>query len=133
MRSLRPDLAVADCMLPAAIAAARATGTATASLIHFLYGLARTHMLRPGGGWTTDLRSLAATHRMLGLAVASDGLGAWEAPELLLVTAVRCRLRRPGKRAARPASRCRFPSAAREARRRPPAASADAGVDIRGL
>jgi AhpD family alkylhydroperoxidase len=32
------------------------------------YGLARTQMLRAGGAWTTDLGSLAATHRMLGLA-----------------------------------------------------------------
>jgi len=67
---------VVDCMLPAAIAAARATGTPTASIVHFLYGLARTQMLRTGGGWTTDLRSLDATHRMLGLAPAPDGLTA---------------------------------------------------------
>jgi UDP:flavonoid glycosyltransferase YjiC (YdhE family) len=86
---LRPDLAVVDCMLPAAIAAARATGTPTVSLVHFLYGLARTQMLRTGGGWTTDLRTLAGTHRMLGLAAAGDGLSAWEAPELVLVTAPR--------------------------------------------
>ncbi len=86
---LRPDLAVIDCMLPAALAAAQATGTPTVSLVHFLYGLARTQMLRAGGGWTTDLRSLAATHRMLGLAPAADGLTAWEAPELVLVTAPR--------------------------------------------
>jgi UDP:flavonoid glycosyltransferase YjiC (YdhE family) len=86
---LRPDLAVVDCMLPAAIAAARATGTPCVSLVHFLYGLARTQMLRAGGGWTTDLRSLAATHRLLGLAPARDGLTAWEAPELVLVTAPR--------------------------------------------
>jgi UDP:flavonoid glycosyltransferase YjiC (YdhE family) len=59
------------------------------SLVHFLYGLARTQMLRAGGGWTTDLRSLAATHRLLGLAPARDGLTAWEAPELVLVTAPR--------------------------------------------
>jgi UDP:flavonoid glycosyltransferase YjiC (YdhE family) len=87
LAELRPDLAIVDCMLPAAIAAARAMGTPTASLVHFLYGLARNRMLRAGGGWTTDLRGLAATHRMLGLAAASDGLSAWEAPELLLVTA----------------------------------------------
>jgi UDP:flavonoid glycosyltransferase YjiC (YdhE family) len=86
---LRPDLAVVDCMLPAAIAAGLATGTPTVSLVHFLYGPARTQMLRHGGGWTTDLRSLAATHRMLGLAPASDGLSAWEAPDLVLVTAPR--------------------------------------------
>ena len=84
---LRPELAVVDCMLPAAIAAARATRTPTASLVHFLYGLARTQMLRTGGGWTTDLRSLAATHRTLGLAPAPDGLAAWESAELVLVTA----------------------------------------------
>jgi UDP:flavonoid glycosyltransferase YjiC (YdhE family) len=84
---LRPDLAVIDCMLPAALAAAQAAGTPTVSLVHFLYGLARTQMLRAGGGWTTDLRSLAATHRMLGLAPARDGLTAWEAPGLVLVTA----------------------------------------------
>ena len=46
---LRPDLAVVDCMLPAAIAAARAMGTPAASLVHFLYGLARTQMLRDRG------------------------------------------------------------------------------------
>jgi UDP:flavonoid glycosyltransferase YjiC (YdhE family) len=86
---LRPDLAVVDCMLPAAIAAARAIGTPTASLVHFLYGLARSQMVRTGGGWTTDLRSLAETHRMLGLAAARDGLSAWEAPELVLVTTPR--------------------------------------------
>jgi MGT family glycosyltransferase len=86
---LRPDLAVVDCMLPAAIAAARAAGTPTVSLVHFLYGLARTQMLRAGGAWTTDLHTLAATHRMLGLAPAPDGLSAWEAPELVLVTAPR--------------------------------------------
>jgi UDP:flavonoid glycosyltransferase YjiC (YdhE family) len=85
----RPDLAVVDCMVPAAIAAARASGTPTVSVVHFLYGLARTQMLRAGGGWTTDLRSLAATHRRLGLAPPADGVGAWEAAELLLVTAPR--------------------------------------------
>jgi UDP:flavonoid glycosyltransferase YjiC (YdhE family) len=86
---LRPDLAIVDCMLPAAIAAARATGTPTASLVHFLYGLARSQMLRAGGGWTTDLHSLGRTHRTLELAPARDGLAAWEAPEMLLVTAPR--------------------------------------------
>jgi UDP:flavonoid glycosyltransferase YjiC (YdhE family) len=84
---LRPDIAVVDCMLPAAIAAARATGTPAVSLVHFLYGLARRQMLRSGGGWTTDLRTLAATHRLLGLTAPGDGLAAWEAPELVLVTA----------------------------------------------
>jgi UDP:flavonoid glycosyltransferase YjiC (YdhE family) len=89
LADLRPDLAIVDCMLPAAIAAARATGTPTASLVHFLYGLARTRMLQSADGWTTDLRSLAATHRALGLAPVLDGLAAWESPELLLVTAPR--------------------------------------------
>jgi UDP:flavonoid glycosyltransferase YjiC (YdhE family) len=86
---LRPDVAVVDCMLPAAIAAARAARTPTVSLVHFLYGLARMQMSRAGGGWTTDLRALAATHRMLGLPPPGDGLSAWEAPELVLVTAPR--------------------------------------------
>jgi UDP:flavonoid glycosyltransferase YjiC (YdhE family) len=86
---LQPDLAIVDCMLPAAIAGARAAGTPTASLVHFLYGLARTRMRDAGGGWTTDLRSLAATHRELRLPPVTDGLSAWEAPELVLVTAPR--------------------------------------------
>ena len=89
LEDLRPDLAIVDCMLPAAIAAARARGTPVACLVHFLYGLARTLMLRTGDGFTTDLRSLAATHRTLGLPPVRDGLSAWEAPELLLVTAPR--------------------------------------------
>jgi hypothetical protein len=38
---------------------------------------------------TTDLATLAATHRMLGLAAPSDGISAWEAPELVLVSAPR--------------------------------------------
>jgi UDP:flavonoid glycosyltransferase YjiC (YdhE family) len=84
---VRPDLAVADCMLPAAIAAARAVGTPTASLVHFLYCPARTQMLETGGAWTTDLRTLAATHRLLGLAAPPTGLSAWEAPELVLISA----------------------------------------------
>jgi UDP:flavonoid glycosyltransferase YjiC (YdhE family) len=83
----RPDVAIIDCMLPATIAAARATGTPVASLVHFLYGLARGTMLQGRGGFTTDLATLARTHRALGLAPAADGLAAWEAPELLLVTA----------------------------------------------
>ena len=89
LEEVRPNLAVVDCMLPAAIAAARAKDTPTASIVHFLYGLARSQMLRTGGGWTTDLRSLARTHRALGLTPAAEGLAAWEAPELVLVTAPR--------------------------------------------
>jgi UDP:flavonoid glycosyltransferase YjiC (YdhE family) len=86
---LRPDVAVVDCMLPAAIAAARATATPAVSLVHFLYGLARMQMLRGGGAWTTDLHGLAGTHRTLRLRPPGDGLSAWEASELLLVTAPR--------------------------------------------
>lgn len=83
------DLAIVDCMLPAALAAARATGTPAVSLVHFFYGLARTTMLRDGGGFTTDLRTLAATYDALRLGPICDGLTAWEAVELLLVTAPR--------------------------------------------
>lgn len=89
LEDVRPDLAIADCMLPAALAAARATCTPAVSLVHFLYGLARTTMLRDGGGFTTDLRTLAKTHETLGLGPIRDGLAAWEAVELLLVTAPR--------------------------------------------
>jgi MGT family glycosyltransferase len=89
LEDVRPDLAIVDCMLPAALAAARATGTPAVSLVHFFYGLARTTMLRDGGGFTTDLRVLATTHEALGLRPISDGLTAWEAVELLLVTAPR--------------------------------------------
>jgi UDP:flavonoid glycosyltransferase YjiC (YdhE family) len=89
LEDLRPDLAIVDCMLPAALAAARATGTPAVSLVHFFYGPARTTMLREGGGYTTDLRALTATHEALGLGPVRDGLAVWEAVELLLVTAPR--------------------------------------------
>ena len=89
LENVRPDLAIADCMLPAALAAARATGTPAVSLVHFFYGLARTTMLRDGGGFTTDLDTLATTHETLGLGPIRDGLAAWESVELLLVTAPR--------------------------------------------
>jgi UDP:flavonoid glycosyltransferase YjiC (YdhE family) len=86
IEELRPDVIVADCMLPAALAAGEATATPSASLVHFLYGPARQVMLR-GGGWTTDLRTLARTRRTLGVAPPADALAAWERPELVLVTA----------------------------------------------
>jgi UDP:flavonoid glycosyltransferase YjiC (YdhE family) len=86
---LRPDPAVVDCMLPAALAAGEASGTATASLVHFLYGSARRQMRDAGGAWTTDLRTLAGTRRSLGLAPVEGALAAWEAPDLVLVTAPR--------------------------------------------
>ena len=86
---IRPDVVVIDCMLPGAVAAGRATGTPTASLVHFLYGSTRRLMLGTGSGWTTDLRSLAATYRMLGLAPFEDSIASWEAPDLVLVTAPR--------------------------------------------
>jgi UDP:flavonoid glycosyltransferase YjiC (YdhE family) len=83
------ELAIVDCMLPAALAAGKATGTPTTSLVHFLYGLARRHLIRDRSAWTTDLDVLNATHRALGLAPVPDGLRAWEATELVLVTAPR--------------------------------------------
>ena len=86
IEELRPDLALVDCMLPAALAAAEAGGTATASLVHFLYGPARRRMLEAGGAWTTDLDALSRTRRRLGLAPV-DGPAAWEAPGLVLVAA----------------------------------------------
>jgi Erythromycin biosynthesis protein CIII-like, C-terminal domain len=86
---VRPDLAVVDCMLPAGIAAARAGATSTASLVHFLYCPARTQMLQSGSAWTTDLATLAATYRLLGLTAPRNGLSAWEAPGLVLVAAPR--------------------------------------------
>jgi UDP:flavonoid glycosyltransferase YjiC (YdhE family) len=84
---LRPGLIVADCMLPAVLAAGEAAATPTASLVHFLYGLARQATLQAGGSWTTDLHTLAQTRRALGLAPLESGLAAWERPDLVLVTA----------------------------------------------
>src|SRR6266498_1785097 len=83
---LRPDLMIVDCMLPAGLATGEATGTPTASLVHFPYGLARTQMLRGGGAWTTDRAQLNITRAGLGLEPATDDLAAWESAELLLVT-----------------------------------------------
>lgn len=84
---LRPDLLVADCMLPAALAAGEAAATPTASLVHFLYGVARQLVLQAGGSLTTDLHTLVQTRRALGLVPLHSGLAAWERPDLLLVTA----------------------------------------------
>jgi UDP:flavonoid glycosyltransferase YjiC (YdhE family) len=83
---LKPGLMVVDCMLPAGIAAGESTGTPTASLVHFPYGLARTQMLRGAGAWTTDRAQLNITRSRLGLKPASDDIAVWESVELLLVT-----------------------------------------------
>jgi hypothetical protein len=115
---LRPDLMVADCMLPAALAAGEAAATPTASVVHFLYGLARQVMLRTGDSWTTDLHALAQTRRALGLAPLESGLAAWERPDLLLVTARTGSTSRPTRlrtwcMRGRSASRCRRRASAR--------------------
>ena len=86
---LCPDLLVADCMLPAALAAGEAAGVPTASLVHFPYALARSVMARSGGAWTTDRTTLDTTRRALGLPATGGDLEAWEAPELVLVTVPR--------------------------------------------
>ncbi|HEX6620368.1 MAG TPA: hypothetical protein VF024_11945, partial [Solirubrobacteraceae bacterium] len=85
----RPDLAIIDCMLPAAAAAAEAARTPAASLVHFLYGPARCLMLDRGISWTTDLATLNATRGALSLAPLGGGPAAWESCELVLVTAPR--------------------------------------------
>jgi len=84
-----PDLFVADCMLPAALAAARTTAVPTVSVVHFLYGLARTQMIKTGTGWTTDVPQLNATRGTLGLGPVAHPLEAWEDVDLVLVTAPR--------------------------------------------
>jgi UDP:flavonoid glycosyltransferase YjiC (YdhE family) len=89
LRATRPDLVIVDCMLPAALSAAEAAGTPAASLVHFLYGLARREMLLRGSGWTTDVEQLNTTRRDLGLPALTKGLEAWERPDLVLVTAPR--------------------------------------------
>ncbi len=86
---VRPRLMIVDCMLPAGIAAAEATRTPTASLVHFPYGLARAQMLRGGGAWTTDRAQLDITRRRLSLPPVVDDLAAWESAALLLVTVPR--------------------------------------------
>jgi UDP:flavonoid glycosyltransferase YjiC (YdhE family) len=86
LTDLRPKLTVVDCMLPAGIAAGESTGTPTASLVHFPYGLARTQMQRGSGAWTTDRAQLDVTRNRLGLEPTRSDLAAWESAELLLVT-----------------------------------------------
>jgi UDP:flavonoid glycosyltransferase YjiC (YdhE family) len=85
----RPDVLVADCMLPAAILAGQAASIPVVSLVHFLYGPARAHMERTGEAWTTDLTTLNATRARLDLPPAADWRAAWEGVDLLLVTAPR--------------------------------------------
>src|SRR5215207_9096140 len=85
-QGLAPDLLLADCMLPAALAAGEAAGVRTASLVHFPYALARSLMARGGGAWTTDRTTLDVTRRRLGLRPTASNLDAWESPQLLLVT-----------------------------------------------
>jgi hypothetical protein len=51
------------------------------SLVHFLYGPARSLMARSGEAWTTDLKELNATRARFGLSPAADGLAAWEVNE----------------------------------------------------
>jgi UDP:flavonoid glycosyltransferase YjiC (YdhE family) len=84
----QPQLLVADCMLPAALAVGKATRTPTASVVHFLYGPARER-IASGSGWTTDLRQLNRTRVLLGLPPLAHPIEAWEEPELVLVTAPR--------------------------------------------
>jgi hypothetical protein len=101
--STGPTLAIVDCMLSAGLAAAEAAeaaGMLTVSLVHFPYGLAR-RLLAAGDAWTTDLDTLDATRRTLGLAPTADAVTAWEAVDLVLVTAprlVRHRRRLPAAR-----------------------------------
>jgi UDP:flavonoid glycosyltransferase YjiC (YdhE family) len=87
LEETRPDVLVVDCMLPAAIVAAQAASTPVVSLVHFLYGPARSLMAKSGQAWTTDLKELNATRARFGLPPEADGLAAWEGADLLLVTA----------------------------------------------
>jgi hypothetical protein len=82
------SVAIVDCMLPAGLAGAAAAGVRAVSLVHFPYGLARRQIVG-GDAWTTDLRALESTRRALGLTPAGTALTAWEAVDLLLVTAPR--------------------------------------------
>jgi UDP:flavonoid glycosyltransferase YjiC (YdhE family) len=87
LEETRAEVLVADCMIPAAVVAAQATSTCAVSLVHFLYGPARSRMAATGEGWTTHLEQLNATRARFGIAPADGGLGAWEAVDLLLVAA----------------------------------------------
>ena len=86
VRESAADLLVADCMLPAALAAGKAAGLPTVSVVHFPYAHARSVMTRRGGAWTTDRATLDATRRELRLQPTASNLDAWESPELLLAT-----------------------------------------------
>lgn len=83
------NLVVADCMLPAAVAAAAASGCRTVSLVHFLYGTMRGHLLGGGRWWPELLPHLNATRHGVGLDPVRSELGAWETADRLLVTAPR--------------------------------------------
>ena len=56
--------------------------------MHFAYGPAR-RVIAGGDPWTTDLDTLKATRMGLGLTPLQDALTAWEAVDLVLVTAPR--------------------------------------------
>jgi UDP:flavonoid glycosyltransferase YjiC (YdhE family) len=88
LREIGAALAIVDCMLPAGLAGAEAAGAHCVSLVHFAYGLAR-RVIAGGDPWTTDLDTLDATRIGLGLTPLEDALTAWEAVDLVLVTAPR--------------------------------------------
>lgn len=71
----RPDVAVIDCMLVAALAAARSAGLPTAALVHFLYGGA----LRADwtAVWTPLIPLFNETRASFGLGPLDDGGSLW--------------------------------------------------------
>ncbi len=77
VREASADVLVADCMLPAALAAGEAAGVPTTSIVHFPYALARAVMTQRGGAWTTDRASLDDTRRALGLGPTAGNVAAW--------------------------------------------------------
>ncbi|MFE4922276.1 glycosyltransferase [Streptomyces sp. NPDC056661] len=89
LTEIEPDLFISDCMLPAALTAAEAAGIATASVVHFLYGPIRAQMTSTGTAWFPDLPRLNMTRATLGLVPLQHPLQAWEAADVLLVTAPR--------------------------------------------